>query len=276
MGIFNRSNTNKLVIIEGQQELSKVQSSIVFKSILYCALGFIAIALFSFIFGAIWQFCLPTIEDFSIAWSVLLVVSIFLLLISGIVSIFWERKMLFKKSTGMTMVVWGFFIIANSLAFSMIIAVIEQSMWWLIGSVFVVAGLIFGLLGLIGYSISNKTAMTINKILRVLSIVLCSIFMLTFILGFVFLFVSSYAYVYISLITSGIFFLLIFLSTISTFNAMKNTQLLADVNKDMQGQKELNNRLSLIFGYELLVNLIAIVWIVLQFVLFFFGRSSRF
>lgn len=273
------SNKNGQVVTSGQQELNRKQKKVLTTSLLYCAIGFIIMAALTFAFGAIWNATIKGIDEWNTLFTVLFVVSIVLLMASSILSMFWERKMIFKKSDVMTILVWGFFILGNSFAFSLILFMFGHSggwfQWWYLGLVFLGGAVIFALCGLIGWALTNKGGITLNKIMIILGLIMSGLFLVMFILMFVAIFTPSIYNVTLIfwLIAFAVMFLLILFSTMSTFNDIKRIDQFGQLaGNDSDAQKELVGRLSWVVGFELLCNLTTIIWFLIELLILIGGR----
>lgn len=269
MSLFSKKQ-QKQIYFDGKQTTSQQQSKIIVRALIYCAIGFLIIAGLSFGFSILWQAIFTNGLHDTVNIIIVICVTIGLLLLSSILAGIWQLKMIFKASPIFTCIVWGIFIISTSLAFSSIIAPWSKSYWWIVGAVFGMGAVIFGVLGLIGWGLSRKSILTINKMMLIGGLILAIASIVLIILGVCGTLSSNdspifYVQTVIFYFIAGGFLLLSFVSTLSTFASIKYMQQFAQL-RGKENDKQIMNRLSILYGYKLLVNFIGIIWWMLNLI----------
>lgn len=266
MALFKKNTSEEL--ISSKQNLNAKQVNLVSRSFAWAGIAFLILCLASFGLSFIWT------NVAYLPYNTLLWMFVGLLLVEIImcilISIWTTKTFMGKQSLGLTLLVYGIYILVNAFFFSTIFAWINY--WWL-ASIFGVAALIFAICALIGWSLSNKGAITLSKIMMYTMIVV-SLLMLTFIVVMLvgcFTWwnnASQQAFGWVSLIVGIVFTFIIMLSIVSTFNKMKRVSDFAKFGTDEQGQKYLKS-LSAYFGFELLIGFVTLIWYILYFLSFF-------
>ena len=288
-------NRKKPVQVETAQTLTKSQGTILGRSFGYATLGFVILAALIAGLTCAWQF--GVFKDQQWNWNTMqglnigLTIGSFVLTItSAIVAMFWQGKLMTNQNAkGMTLVVWGFFIVGQALAFSWLMFMLNNtiyvsaggkaiSLWWVCPAAFGLAFVLFGIMSIIGYSLSNKGQLTIKKMMLAVGLV----FGIMMIPMFVFMLMSIWmpwgagTMYWLCFVIMILFLLLLMLSIMSIIGDIKRCDQFAQLNVPAEQQGGIVKNLSLMFGFDLLVEFICLVWLLIWLILSIMGSARRF
>ena len=287
-------NRKKPIQVETTQTLTKAQGTILGRSFGYATLGFVILAALIAGLTCAWQF--GVFQNGKWTWDTmnglnigLTVGSMVLTITSAILSMFWQGKLMAgKNSKGMTLLVWGFFIVGQALAFSWLMFMLNNTiqyrvegnipLWWVCPAAFGLAFILFGIMSIIGYSLSAKGQLTVKKIMMAVSIVFGIMMIPMFVLMFVAIFswggmVTMYWLCFVMMI---LFLVLTMLSIMSIIGDIKRCDQFAQLNIPAEQQGPVVKNLSLMFGFSLLVEFVCLVWLLIWLILSILGISRRF
>lgn len=153
-----------------KSQYSKVQSSLLTKSMLISGIGFMIICGLSALFTYLFRMAPEILNNFG---TVLGFVFGFLIL-SMIVSMLWVKILWKGKSTGLTITVYSIYIVMMSIAFGFLFAFLQngQNPYTFLCVCFAVTGLIFLLVALIAKVITLNGILTYGKVVAISSIVM--------------------------------------------------------------------------------------------------------
>ena len=277
--------------VETTKKFSKSQGTVLGRSFGYAALGFVVLAAITAGLTCAWEFGL--LQNNTWNWNTMqglnigLTIGSFVLTItSAIVAMFWQQKMLTMQKTNLTWLVYGFFIIGQAFAFSWLMFMLNHvidtttghSLWWVCPAAFGLAFILFGIFSIVGYSLGNKGQLTVKKMMMVVGLVLGIVFFTMFIFMFVFLFWNPWGYgsmYWMTFMMVCLFMILLFLSIMSIIGDIKRCSQFAQLSVPEQAQGEVVKRLSLVYGFSLLVEFICLVWMLIWLIISVLGFSRR-
>ena len=285
-------NRKKPIQVETSQTLSRSQGSVLGKSFGWATLGFAVLAVLTLGFTCVWQFgVFNTGEAWN--WNTLWVLNIgltvgaFVLTIaSAILAMFWQTKMLTMQNAKVyTWLVWSFFVVGQSLAFSWLMFMLNNTidnsgntLWWVCPAAFGLAFVLFGIFAIIGYNLGNKGQFTVKKMIMVCSIIMGIIALPLLIFMFLFAFLwSPWGYTslfWITFLLLVLFMFILFLSIISIIGDIKRSDEFARLNGGTE-QNEIVKRLSLIYGFDLLVEFVCLIWMLIWLLITVLGFARR-
>ena len=272
MSIFSKKQNSQLSF-DTRQQMSKKQKSILTMSFVKAGLGFLIIGVLSFLFGLVWYYSFMKNLDPNFGNILVVVVfsiAISLIIISSLISTIWSSK-IFQRSMGFNITVWVLFILGQSLGFSLITFLFGAHLMLV---AFGVGAFVCFLLSLIGYSISNKTSYTLQKIEYILSFACLGLFFIFMIITICFAIFGNAiqflnVYVWIYFVVFSVFILLIIISIIKLVSQIKNCSQFAEITNE--SDSKMSNQLSWLFGYILLSQFIEIVWYVVYILILIRG-----
>ncbi|MCF0227382.1 MAG: hypothetical protein HUJ52_01020 [Malacoplasma sp.] len=288
-------NRKKQIQVESSQTLTQAQGSILGKSFGWATLGFFVLAVLTLGLMCIWQFLLfPAGTTWS--WETfqglnlgLTIAALVLTITSAILSMFWQTKMLtMQNATVYTWLVWSFFIVGQSFAFSWLTFMLNNTisvdsagnalnLWWVCPAAFGLGFVLFGIFALIGYNLGIKGQITVNKMIMVCSIIMAA--MLLPLLIFMFLCIwmpwGVGPLFWITFLLMALYIFILFLSIISIIGDIKRSDEFARLNASADQHGEIVKRLSLVYGFSLLVEFICLVWMLIWFIISVLGVSRR-
>ena len=262
-------NNQQKIYIEANSKINKQQKSVLYKSFLKSGIGFGIVGILSFIFSQIWINIIKiNIENVNMEDKLILsifIVGISLILISLILSIIWSFKP-FTHSIAFTLTVWISYVLCQALGFSLIIYLYDAQLVLVAFGIGAIACFMFSL---IGYFISSKTAITLQKIYFAILFVAISL-LIMFIGGTIFLilnpnivFMNIMMWIYF--IVYAIFLLLLILSIIQLVHYIKRSSEFAQISDEID--IKMANKMSWFFGFLLLSLFIQMVWRIVSFMI---------
>lgn len=277
MSLFKNNSKQQQIFTNGNDEINKKQKTILWQTFLKAAIGFVIIGALAFVFGQIWiNSFLKAIDPYDFANRLVLIVlitGVALVLISSVVSSIWLIRP-FSHSLGFTLTVWMLFIICEAMGFSLIIFLFGAPLMLVAFGIGAVVCLIFSL---IGYSMSQKAAITIQKVQIICSFILVALFF-TLLITLIVLIVTANAVKFMNValwiyfaVFAVILIMLIF-SLMQLVSQIKTSSEFAQIT-DSSDQKTVG-KISWFFGYILLCQFIKIVWFVV-YILILFTRYRK-
>ena len=290
-------NRKKPIQVETVQTLTKTQGTILGRSFGYAALGFVIMAALIAGLTCAWQFGVfndgnwywnnPAYQGLNIG---LTIGSFVLTITSAILSMFWQGKMMTnQKATGMTFLVWGFFIVGQAMAFSWLMFMLNNSiyrnpqgnvisLWWVCPAAFGLAVVLFGLMSIIGYSLSNKGQLTVKKMMLAVGLAFGIMMLPMFILMLMSIWMpwGAGTMFWLCFVMMILFLFLLLLSILSIIGDIKRCDQFAQLNIPSEQQGTIVKNLSLMFGFSLLVEFVCLVWLLIWLILSIMGLSRRF
>ena len=276
MSLF-KNNSRHQIFTDGREEINKKQKTILWQTFLKAGIGFVVIGILAFVFGQIWiNSFLKAIDPFNFSNRLVLIVlltGIGLILVSCIVSSIWLTNP-FYYSFGFTLTVWILFILCESVGFSLIIFLFSAPLMLV---AFGIAAAVCFIFSIIGYSLSQKTAITIQKAQIVCSFIAFGLLLASLITSIVLIATArSIAFMNISLwiyfITFSVMLLLLILSLMQLVSQIKASSEFAQIADD--SDRKVVGKISWFFGYILLCQFIQIVWFVI-YILIIISRFRR-
>ena len=276
--------------VETTKKFSKSQGTVLGRSFGYAALGFFVLAAITAGLTCAWEFGL--VDDHTWNWNTIqglnigLTIGSFVLTItSAIVAMFWQAKMLTMQKTNLTWLVYGFFIVGQAFAFSWLMFMLNHTidhdgntLWWVCPAAFGLGFVLFGIFSLAGYGLGNKGQLTVKKMMMVVGLVTGIMFLTMFVFMFVFIWnpwAGNYGMYWICFMMLCLFMLLLFLSIMSIIGDIKRCSQFAQLSVPEQAQGEVVKRLSLVYGFSLLVEFVCLVWMLIWLIISVLGFSRR-
>ena len=289
-------NRKKPIQVETTQTLTKAQGTIMGRSFGYATLGFVILALVTAGLTCAWQFGIKWSDDDVWSWSgkfqglnIGLTIGSFVLTItSAILAMFWQAKLMsMQNAKGMTLLVWGFFIVGQAFAFSWLMFMLnntiwnrsgrEISLWWVCPAAFGLAFVLFGIFSIIGYSLSNKGQLTVKKMMMAIGIAFAIMMlpMLIFMFMAIWMPWGAGTMYWLCFLMMILFLVLTLLSVMSIIGYIKRCDQFAQLNVPAEQQGPVVKNLSLMFGFSLLVEFVCLVWLLIWLILSVMGLSRR-
>lgn len=250
-GVFNTNKTYNQY--ETSYAYTKKQTSVLNTCMLTAGIGFTAI----FLIGKLCQYLLGNISYYDA--TMLQTVSSIGIIVGFVLSLIWCFRV-HKASTLFALIVVSIYCISYGIGFGFLFVVLENQD---IMFAFLMVGAIFILTFFISKAISFKTGMKLTKIIIVTSIVSLIAFALSWIIS---IFAPSLIFNKTTfLITSGLsaVFSVLYL-TWSLWQAQNMDNFIQD--------GDISKKIGLFFGFQILMNLVQLVLVILRLLLIFGNR----
>lgn len=278
MSMFKKNSKQKQVFTDGKTEINKKQKTILYQTFLKAGIGFSIIGIFAFVLGEIWiHSFLKAVNPENFADRLFLTVfisAISLIIVSSILSCIWSIKP-FSHSLGFTLTVWIFFILCQTFGFSLIIFLFGAPLMLV---AFIIAAVVCFVFSLIGYSMSKKTAITIQKIQAICLFIALGMFFVLMITSIILITTAStIAFMdftlWIYFVIFSIMLLLLILSLMQLVNQIKTSSEFAQITND--SDQKLVGKASWFFGYILLSQFVQILWHIVYMLILFSATKRR-
>ena len=278
MSMFKKNSKQKQVFTDGKTEINKKQKTILYQAFLKAGIGFIIIGLLAFAFGEIWIHSFLRVvdpQDFANRFVLIVLISgISLIIVSSILSCIWSIKP-FSHSLGFTLTVWIFFILCQALGFSLIIFLFGAPFML---TAFVIAAIVCFIFSLIGYSMSKKAAITIQKIEIICLFIALSLFFGLMITSIILIITASTIKIlqitlWIYFVIFSIMLLLLILSLMQLVSQLKTSSEFAQITNN--SDQKLAGKISWFFGYILLSQFVQILWYIVYILIILSAIKRR-
>lgn len=241
-----------------QKLLKTNQISILSKSLLIAGAGFLAIALL----GGLFSYGIVQGHWFQgAAISTLYIISIVLIIVSGVMSFFiWRKIETVKKST--IAIMYTLYCLAEGFAFGILFSAFTlnfgsaKGIQYLI-LIFAIGGFAFLIAGLIGHRLSAKQTMSLGKFIMYMSIAFMIMFGVTLILMIVSICTGGFSGAMDSWVTAIMCFscVLFFLYIMYDISIISKSQAYVGIQENA-----IQMNYALMFGFVLLVDFVGLVW----------------
>lgn len=267
-GVFQNDSSNQ-VGYPYQQKKSKVQYSkhqlsALTRAMMVTGFGFLA----TFVIGILTEFIASKIIGFTTISNIdsisvndyfaymnvytnLIIATVIGLLVSVVLSLIWSFRV-YKASTTFAAFTIAIYCLANGIGFGALFLLVD---YWQIMFAFGILGLIFLFTFGIAKIISFKTALNIMKVTAIATIVYLVFVVIVSLLSVFVLSTDTFNYLYLVIIAvSGL---------LSILYMVYELWLIQNLDK-FYVEEELSRKLSIFMGFQVLVNLINLVWIILR------------
>lgn len=264
-GVFQNNQSNQVGYPYQQKsakvKYSKYQVSALTRAMMVTGFGFLA----TFLVGILTEYIISlilgsnTITNIQMSISVitnLWVITVIGLLVSVVLTLVWSFRV-YNASTGFATITIAVYCLANGIGFGSLFFVVA---YWEIMFAFGILGLIFLFTFGIAKLLSFKSALNIMKVATIGTIVYLVFVLLIGLVSVFCLSTDVFNYLYLVIIAvSGLLSVLYMIYEIWTIQNLDKFYL----------EQELTRKLSIFMGFQVLINLINLVWILLRFFIIF-------
>lgn len=265
-GVFQNDSSSQVGYPYQQKktkvQYSKHQLSALTRAMMVTGFGFLA----TFVIGILTEFIASKIIGFTTISSIssisdsytymnvytnLTIATVIGLLVSVVLSLIWSFRV-YKASTAFAALTVAIYCLANGIGFGALFLLVE---YWQIMFAFGILGLIFLFTFGIAKIISFKAALNIMKVAAIATVVYLVFVVIVSLLSAFVLSTGTFDYLYLVIIAvSGILSVLYMIYELWLIQNLDNFYV----------EEELSRKLSVFMGFQVLVNLINLVWVILR------------